>query len=76
MNVTRGYLNSLRPQLTERDREIIARLSQFKLMTGRQLERLYFGACSATSRARNRQAVLKRLTDHRVLAPGLRRTRE
>jgi hypothetical protein len=68
MNVTRGYLNSLRPQLTERDHEIIARLSQFKLMTGGQLERLFFGACSATSRARNRQAVLKRLTDHRVLA--------
>jgi hypothetical protein len=67
MNVTRGYLNSLRPQLTERDREIIARLSQFKLMTGGQLERLYFGASSAKSRARNRQAVLKRLSDHRVL---------
>jgi hypothetical protein len=68
MNVTRGYLNSLKPQLTERDREIIARLGQFKLMTGTQLERLYFGAVSAKSRARDRQAVLKRLTDHRVLA--------
>lgn len=68
MNVTRGYLNSLKPQLTERDREIIARLGQFKLMTGTQLERLYFEASSAKSRARNRQAVLKRLSDHRVLA--------
>jgi hypothetical protein len=68
MNVTRGYLNSLKPQLTERDRDIIARLGQFKLMTGTQVERLFFHACSATSRARNRQAVLKRLTDHRVLA--------
>src|SRR6266540_592837 len=68
MNITETYLNHLKPQLTARDREIIARLSQFKLMTGKQIERLYFAQLTAKSRTRQRQAVLRRLTDHRVLA--------
>jgi len=68
MKVTAAYLNTLKPQLTQRDMAIIARLAQFKLMTGTQLERLYFADCSDKSRARNRQAVLRRLTNHQVLA--------
>ncbi|BAJ31017.1 MULTISPECIES: replication-relaxation family protein [Kitasatospora] len=68
MNVTRRYLDQLAPQLSPRDLEIVRQLSRFKLMTGPQLERLFFADCSDTSRARNRQAVLKRLTQHQVLA--------
>lgn len=75
MNVTSRYLEAIGPQLTERDRAIIRTVGQFKLVTGKQLERLYFAGCSDTSRARNRQAVLSRLTGHQVLAtvgPGRR----
>ncbi|MEV0537086.1 replication-relaxation family protein [Kitasatospora sp. NPDC050463] len=67
MNVTAGYLNQLRPQLSDRDLEIIRQVGRFKLMTGSQLERLFFAHCSDISRARNRQAVLRRLTDFQVL---------
>ncbi|OEJ61059.1 hypothetical protein BGM19_26655 [Streptomyces agglomeratus] len=68
MSITNRYLNQLGPQLTERDLAIIRDVGRFKLMSGGQLERLYFADCSDTSRARNRQAVLRRLTGHRVLA--------
>ncbi|OEJ41212.1 hypothetical protein AR457_10150 [Streptomyces agglomeratus] len=68
MSITNRYLNQLGPQLTERDLAIIFEVGRFKLMSGGQLERLFFADCSDTSRARNRQAVLRRLTGHRVLA--------
>ncbi|WP_274562383.1 replication-relaxation family protein [Streptomyces spiramyceticus] len=68
MSITNRYLNQLGPQLTERDLSIIHEVGRFKLLTGGQLERLFFADCSDTSRARNRQAVLRRLTGHRVLA--------
>nr|WP_275406803.1 replication-relaxation family protein [Streptomyces sp. SID12488] len=56
------------PQLSARDLAIIYEVGRFKLMTGGHLERLFFADCSDTSRTRNRQAVLRRLTQHRVLA--------
>jgi hypothetical protein len=68
MKITQTYLNQLGPQLTERDLAIVETIGRFKLLTGGQLERLYFADCSDRSRARNRQAVLKRLVDHQVLA--------
>lgn len=68
MSITRKYLNQLAPQLSPRDLAIISEVGRFKLMTGGQLERLFFADCSDTSRARNRQAVLRRLTEHRVVA--------
>ncbi|WP_406123731.1 replication-relaxation family protein [Streptomyces canus] len=68
MSITRKYLNQLAPQLSPRDLAIIHEVGRFKLVTGGQLERLFFADCSDTSRARNRQAVLRRLTEHRVLA--------
>ncbi|XVV02504.1 replication-relaxation family protein [Actinosynnema sp. CA-248983] len=68
MNITRTVLDALKPQLSDRDHAIIRDVGRFKLATAGQLERLHFAHCSDTSRARNRQAVLKRLTDQRVLA--------
>ncbi|MEV3915002.1 replication-relaxation family protein [Streptomyces canus] len=68
MSITTKYLNQLAPQLSPRDLGIIYEVGRFKLMTGGHLERLFFADCSDTSRARNRQAVLRRLTEHRVLA--------
>ncbi|PKV88172.1 replication-relaxation family protein [Streptomyces sp. TLI_146] len=68
MSITRKYLNQLAPQLSPRDLAIISEVGRFKIMTGGQVERLFFADCSDTSRARNRQAVLRRLTEHRVLA--------
>ncbi|QNA75400.1 hypothetical protein C8250_029055 [Streptomyces sp. So13.3] len=67
MNVTEGYLNQLKPHLSDRDLAIIYEVGRFKLMTGSQLERLFFADGSDKSRARNRQAVLRRLTNHSVL---------
>jgi hypothetical protein len=68
MNITRAVLDALKPQLSDRDHAIIRDVGRFKLATASQLERLHFAECSGKSRARNRQAVLKRLTDLRVLA--------
>jgi hypothetical protein len=68
MTVTAKYLNQLAPQLNDRDLAIITDIGRFKLMTGGQIERLYFADSSDKSRARNRQAVLKRLKDHEVIA--------
>jgi hypothetical protein len=79
MNITASYLDALKPDLTDRDLAIIREVGRFKLMTGGQLERLLFAEYtdpasgktveySSVSRARNRQAVLRRLTEHRVLA--------
>lgn len=74
LNVTRTYLDELLPSLTERDRAIVELVGRFKLASGGQIERLFFDHCSERSRARNRQAVLRRLVDRQVLAPvGKRR---
>jgi Replication-relaxation len=74
LNVTRAYLDALLPTLSERDLGIIELVGCFKLATGEHIERLFFGHCSERSRTRNRQAVLRRLVDGRVLAPvGKRR---
>jgi hypothetical protein len=67
VNITERYLAILGPQLTARDHEIMRIVNLFKLATGEQLERLFFADCAETSRARGRQAVLRRLTDHGVL---------
>ncbi|MFD5536660.1 replication-relaxation family protein [Streptomyces sp. NPDC127079] len=68
MTVTARYLNHIKPQLSDRDLSIIEDIGRFKLLTGGQVERLYFAHGSQKSRARNRQAVLKRLKDHGVIA--------
>lgn len=68
LNVTRAFLSDLEATLTTRDRDIIATVGRFKLAGGDQLERLFFAHCSQRSRARDRQAVLKRLVDRQVLA--------
>ncbi|MEV8442670.1 replication-relaxation family protein [Actinosynnema sp. NPDC051121] len=68
MNITRAVLDALKPQLSDRDHAIMHDVGRFKLATAGQLERLHFAHCSDRSRARNRQAVLKRLTDNRILA--------
>jgi len=67
VNITQAYLNRLGPSLSDRDLAIARVVGRFKIMTGDQLERLFFDHCSDTSRARNRQQVLKRLTQRQVL---------
>lgn len=67
MTVTAKYLNMLKPHLTDRDLAIIADIGRFKVMKGSHIERLFFAHCSDKSRARNRQAVLKRLEDRGVI---------
>lgn len=74
VNITSAYLEALMEKLSERDRAIIELVGRFKLASGGQIERLFFDHCSERSRARNRQAVLRRLAGWRVLAPvGTRR---
>ena len=74
MNITRTYLDGLLPTLTERDLAITELVGRFKLASGGQIERLFFDHCSDRSRARNRQAVVRRLVERQVLAPvGSRR---
>lgn len=77
MRITRASLDLLKPQLSDRDLAIIHEVGRFKLMRADQLERLFFTeyevdgqrrAYSPVSRARNRQAVLKRLVDQEILA--------
>ncbi|MEU7526003.1 replication-relaxation family protein [Saccharothrix sp. NPDC042600] len=68
MTISRAVLDALQPQLTDRDRAIIHDVGRFKLATAGQLERLHFAYLPPKSRPRNRQAVLKRLTDHHILA--------
>lgn len=81
MNVSKKRLDALVACLSERDLEIIEMVGRFKVVTADQIERRFFVdrvvdsaagsdpvAYSERSRARNRQAVLKRLTDKRILA--------
>ncbi|MFF7525951.1 replication-relaxation family protein [Streptomyces pseudovenezuelae] len=68
MNISARYSNLVKPHLTDRDLAIIAEVGRFKVMRGRQIERLYFAHVKETSRARDRQAVLKRLKDNKYLA--------
>ena len=79
VNITKAYLDTIAPSVTNRDLRIIHEVSRFKLMTGGQIERLFFHsyadpttgetiAYSDKSRARGRQAVLQRLVKGRVLA--------
>lgn len=74
VNVTRTYLDELLSTLTERDLAIADVVGRFKLVSGGQIERLFFDHCSERSRARNRQAVVRRLVERQVLVPvGKRR---
>lgn len=75
------YRNIINPSLNDRDLAIIAKVGEFKLMTGNQIERVFFhdrmdesAPLSAQHRARNRQRALRRLVDNRMLAEvGTRR---
>jgi hypothetical protein len=75
------YRNIIKPQLNDRDLAIIAKVGEFKLMTGEQIERVFFydrmdesAPLSDQHRARNRQRALRRLVNDRILAEvGARR---
>ncbi|MFJ3777561.1 replication-relaxation family protein [Streptomyces sp. NPDC090075] len=67
MSITAKYLNQLKPQLSDRDLAIMAEVGRFKLMTGGQIERLFFAHLPEKSRSRNRQAVMRRLVTHHVM---------
>jgi hypothetical protein len=75
MNITASYLNMLRTHLSDRDLQIIATVAHFKLISGNQVQRLFFpldetepaDALVNKTRVRVRQDVLKRLKEHRIL---------
>lgn len=75
------HRNIIKPQLNDRDLAIIAKVGEFKLMTGEQIERVFFydrmdepTPLADGYRARNRQRALKRLVNDRMLAEvGTRR---
>lgn len=67
--LTKQRLLMLDARLTDRDREIARVVEQLRLISGRQLERLFFahGGMPA-SRARLARVALRRLTEARVLS--------
>jgi len=54
---------TLHTRLSERDRAILRSLAELRLMTGRQLQRLYVTSSNPVTAARRTRAVLRRLTE-------------
>jgi hypothetical protein len=71
--VRASYVEQLAERLSSRDWSIIFSVYRFGLISGSQLERLYFNDLSARSRSVKRWQTLKRLADAGVLAPLDRR---
>ena len=72
--VTTTRLQLLKEQITERDQRILADVATFRVMSGRQLQRLHFHTTdgrSAEGRAARR--ALLRLSEHQLLQPLERR---
>lgn len=65
--ITPSFLSHLAPQLTDRDLLVTEAVGRFRLLTGNQLERLFFADGSPASRGFRCRRTLARLTRHRVL---------
>lgn len=58
------YLTTHRDHLSDRDHTILADLERIRVLTGAQLQRLWFADIAQSSRARDRRRVLARLVHH------------
>ncbi len=67
------YVEQLAERLSSRDWLIISTVYRLRLISGSQLERLYFNDLAGRSRSVKRWQVLKRLVDAGVLVPVERR---
>jgi hypothetical protein len=63
----------LQQQLSQRDQAILASLRQLRLMTGRQVRRMFFPDGNQITQARKARAALKRLADLRLVVRLSRR---
>jgi Replication-relaxation len=73
LRVRTGHVAWVADRLSARDWAVIETVNQLHLVTGRQLERLYFAELSARSRTVTRSRTLARLVAWRVLVPLPRR---
>ncbi|RYC74830.1 replication-relaxation family protein [Candidatus Nanosyncoccus alces] len=72
--LTRAQLEKLEKRLSARDLSVLQALRKYRFLTSDQVGRLYFTNCSTkTSRTRNQNLLLKRLSDHGLIRPLARR---
>lgn len=72
--LTRAQLEKLEERLSARDLSVLQALRKYRFLTSNQVGRLYFTNCSTkTSRTRNQNLLLKRLSDHGLIRPLARR---
>lgn len=64
----RKHLAELEDKLTARDRAVMEALRKYRFLTSSQVGRIFFSECStATSRTRNQNLLLKRLSDYGLI---------
>ena len=74
IRLTRTQLEKLEKHLSARDLSVLQALRKYRFLTSNQVGRLYFTNCSTkTSRTRNQNLLLKRLSDHGLIRPLARR---
>lgn len=74
IRLTRIQLEKLEECLSARDLSVLQALRKYRFLTSDQVGRLYFTNCSTkTSRTRNQNLLLKRLSDHGLIRPLARR---
>ena len=72
--ISRIQLVELEERLTARDLSVLQTLERYKFLTSDQVGRLYFEGCSTkSSRTRNQNLLLKRLSDYGLIRPLKRR---
>ncbi len=72
--LTRTQLEKLEERLSARDFSVLQALRKYRFLTSDQVGRLYFTNCSTkTSRTRNQNLLLKRLSEHGLIRPLERR---
>jgi len=62
-----GRLTRLQARLSERDLAVLQGLAELRLLTGRQVQRLYVADGSPTTQARRARALLQRLAELRLV---------
>ena len=72
--LSREQLIKIEDQLTARDHAVLQAIKKYRFLTSDQVGRLYMTDCSTkTSRTRNQNLLLQRLSGHGVIAPLERR---
>ena len=71
---SRAQLIEIEAQLTARDHAVLHAIKKYRFLTSDQVGRLYMTDCSTkTSRTRNQNLLLQRLSGHGLIAPLARR---